>query len=199
MARRLRAAGFVSMGADRRMVLLDQGGVTARRAEAEAKVASVFGTGSVRVSSEDLGSDAGARERRWADRRRWAGDAATVLADAFGVDPSRLLALENDALACISRPGCAMLLVRVDGEPAAIARRATNEEGSYLSSIGTRPRFRRRGLGALATLLLLEDALAAGGSTIHLAVEADNEPARLLYEGLGFAAVGEPAPDLLLR
>jgi ribosomal protein S18 acetylase RimI-like enzyme len=102
-------------------------------------------------------------------------------------------------LACISRPGCAMLLLRVGGEPVAIARRATNAEGSYLSSIGTRPAFRRRGLGALATLLLLEDALVDGGSTIHLAVEADNEAGRLLYEGLGFAVVGEPAPDLLLR
>src|SRR4029079_7950828 len=101
------------------------------------------------------------------DRRGWGTDGGMVLADAFGVDSIRLVALENDVLACISRPGCAMLLVRVDGEPAAIARRATTEEGSYLSSIGTRPRYRRRGLGALATLLLLEDALAAGGSTIH--------------------------------
>ena len=57
----------------------------------------------------------------------------------------------------------------------------------------------RRDLGALATMLVLEDALANGGSTIHLAVEADNETARSLYERLGFAVVGEPAPDLLLR
>jgi ribosomal protein S18 acetylase RimI-like enzyme len=122
-----------------------------------------------------------------------------VLADAFGVDASRLVALENDVLACIARPGCAMLLVRVDGEPAAIARRATNAEGTYLSSIGTRPAFRHRGLGALATLLLVEDALVAGGPLIHLAVEAENEAGRRLYDGLGFAVVGELAPDLLLR
>src|SRR4029079_8772620 len=133
------------------------------------------------------------------DRRGWGTDGGMVLADAFGVDSIRLLALENDVLACISRPGCAMLLLRVDDEPVAIARRATNAEGSYLSSIGTRPACRRRALGALITLLALEDTLAAGGPTIHLAVEADNEAARRLYTGLGFAAVGDPAPDLLLR
>jgi ribosomal protein S18 acetylase RimI-like enzyme len=34
---------------------------------------------------------------------------------------------------------------------------------------------------------------------VHLAVEADNDPAHRLYERLGFTTVGEAAPDLLLR
>lgn len=198
MTDRLQAAGFVSMGADRRMVLIEPERVGERRAAAEARVAAAFGPKAVSVSRQEIGSEP-ARERRWGDRRRWAADASFVLAESFGVESARLVALENDVLACISRPGCAMLLVRVDGEPVAIARRATNDEGSYLSSIGTRPAFRRRGLGALATLLALEDALTQGGPAIHLAVEVDNEPGRQLYEGLGFAVVGEPAPDLLLR
>ena len=198
LAARLEAAGFEAMGADRRMVLVDPGGVGDLRAATEARVAAAFGPGAVTLTRQDLGT-AGRRERRWAERRRWAADASLVLADAFGVEEARGTALGNDVLACISRPGCAMLLLRVEGEPVAIARRATTAEGSYLSSIGTRPAFRRRGLGALATVLALEDAVAAGGPTIHLAVEADNDAARLLYEGLGFAVVGEPAPDLLLR
>jgi ribosomal protein S18 acetylase RimI-like enzyme len=198
MSRRLEAAGFVTMGADRRMVLLEPERLGERRAAAEARLVDAFGAGSVTVTRQDLGSGR-RRERRWGERRRWAADASLVLADAFGVERARRIALENDVLACISRPGCAMLLLRVDGEPAAIARRATNAEGSYLSSIGTRPGFRRKGLGALATLLSLADALQSGGPTIHLAVEADNEAGRLLYEGLGFAVVGVPAPDLLLR
>jgi ribosomal protein S18 acetylase RimI-like enzyme len=198
LAARLRAAGFVSLGADRRMVLREPDRVGERRAAAQGRVAAAFGARAVSVTRQDVGSQP-AGDHRWGDRRRWAGDASVVLADAFGVDAARLMALENDVLACISRPGCAMLLLRVDGEPAAIARRATNEEGSYLSSIGTRPTFRRHGLGALATLLVLEDALAAGGPTIHLAVESDNEAGRLLYDGLGFGVVGEPAQDLLLR
>ena len=92
-----------------------------------------------------------------------------------------------------------MLLVRVDGEPAAIARRSATGDGSYLSSIGTRPAFRRGGLGSLATLLLLADALGAVSPVVHLAVEVDNEPGRRLYESIGFAVIGEPAADMLLR
>ena len=198
LARRLEAAGFVALGADRRMVLLDPYRVSELRAATEASVAAAFGVGAIGVSRQDLDSSRG-RRRRWSERRRWAADAAIVLADAFGVEAARRVALEHDVLACVSRPGCAMLLIRVEGEPAAIARRATIDEGSYLSSIGTRRMFRRRGLGSLATLLVLEDALASGGQTIHLAVEHDNEAARRLYEGLGFAVIGEPAPDLLLR
>ena len=198
LAHRLEAAGFVSMGADRRMVLREPERVAQLRAATEARVAAAFGRGAIAVSRQDLESVDG-RERRWSERRRWSVAASIVLAEAFGVEPVRRVALENDVLACISRPGCAMLLLRIDDEPVAIARRATNAEGSYLSSIGTRPAFRRRGLGALITLLALEDALVAGGPTVHLAVEADNEAARQLYAGLGFAVVGDPAPDLLLR
>jgi len=198
MAHRLEAAGFVTMGADRRMVLVEPGRVGELRTATQARVAAELGSGAVAVSRQDLGS-VGGGQRRWTERRRWAADASLVLAEAFGVESVRRVALENDVLACISRPGCAMLLLRVDGEPVSIARRATNAEGSYLSSIGTRPAFRRRGLGALVTLLAVEDALAAGGRAIHLAVEADNESARQLYAGLGFAVVGDPAPDLLLR
>ena len=199
LARRLELAGFETMGADRRMVLVEPERVADLLAATEARVTASFGRGAVTVTRHDLGETATGERPRWAERRHWATDASLVLLEAFGVEPARRLALENDVLACISRPGCAMLLLRVDGEPAAIARRATTEEGSYLSSIGTRPTFRRTGLGAFATVLLLRDALVAGGPAVHLAVESDNEAARLLYEGLGFAVVGEPAPDLLLR
>jgi ribosomal protein S18 acetylase RimI-like enzyme len=92
-----------------------------------------------------------------------------------------------------------VLLVAVDGVPAAIARRATTADGSYLSSIGTRRAFRRRGLAALATAVAVREALDAGSDVVHLAVEVDNQAAVHLYETLGFAIVGEPAPDLLLR
>ncbi len=199
LVQRLLAAGFETMGADRRMVLLEPDRAGERLAAAEARVAAAFGGTVVEVSRQDLGSSNRHDRRGWTERRDWAADASVVLTDAFGVEPVRRGALENDILACVSRPGCAMLLIRVDGDPVAIARRATNDEGSYLSSIGARPAFRRRGLGALATLLAMRDALAEGGPTVHLAVESDNEAARLLYESVGFAVIGSPAPDLLLR
>lgn len=208
---RLEAAGFEAIGVDRRMVLATMPtpreiGALLERLTRE--VEDVAGGAKVTVQGRDgsAGSrSAGARRngsdaehQLWADRRRWAVDASLVLADSFGVDSDRRIALESDLLGCVSRAGCAVVLVAVDGVPAAIARRATTADGSYLSSIGTRPRFRGRGLGALVTAVAVRDAIAAGGSLIHLGVEIDNVRAIRVYERLGFAVLGEPAPDLLL-
>jgi ribosomal protein S18 acetylase RimI-like enzyme len=199
LAARLAVAGFETLGADRRMVLVDGSSAGERVAAAQRRVDAEFGRGSVVATRREAGTDATGTDRRWGARRRWAVDASLVLADAFGVDAERRVALENDLLACISRPGCSVLLLMVDGVPAAIGRRATTADGSYLSSIGTRPAFRRHGLGALVTALAVRDALDAGSEVVHLAVEVDNQAAVQLYETLGFAIVGEPAPDLLLR
>jgi ribosomal protein S18 acetylase RimI-like enzyme len=203
---RLEAAGFEAIGMDRRMVLhrdADQIAVAALVRRLTAEVEGAFNGAEVTVRRRDGatstrrdGSDP--QHQVWADRRRWAVDASLVLADSFGVDADRRIALESDLLGCISRPGCGVLLVSVDGVPAAIARRATTPDGTYLSSIGTRPAFRGRGLGALVTALAVQDAVAGGGPLIHLGVEIDNTRAIRLYERLGFAVLGEPAPDLLL-
>jgi GNAT superfamily N-acetyltransferase len=199
---RLASAGFETMGADLRMVLMHHGDADSLVAALTARVERSFGgTSVVGVSRREWvrGAARGPAERQWAERRRWAVDASLVLAEAFGVDADRRVALEHDVIACVSRPGCAVLLVSIDGVPAAIARRATTDAGSYLSSIGTRPAFRGRGLGALATALAIRDAVAAGSEVIHLGVEADNDDALRLYERLGFATVGGAAPDMLLR
>lgn len=203
IAQRLTAAGFETLGADRRMVLTRHDDGAALVAAMTARVKHAFGAESEvtvrrRESSAD-GAPAGDNDLGWADRRRWAVDASLVLADAFDVDADRRVSLENDLIACVSRPGCAVLLVSIGGVPAAIARRATTADGSYLSSIGTRPAFRGRGLGALATALAVQDALDARSPIVHLAVEAENDAAIRLYERMGFATVGDASPDLLLR
>ena len=200
---RLEAAGFEAIGVDRRMVLdfVPDAAALVRRLTAEVEAA--FGGAMVTVQRRDgstrmrrNGSDA--EHRVWAARRRWAVDASLVLADSFGVDSDRRIALEADLLGCVSRPGCAVVLVLIDGVPVAIARRATTADGSYISSIGTRPAFRGRGLGALTTALAVQDAVVGGGPLIHLSVEIDNVRAIRLYERLGFRVLGEPAPDMLL-
>ena len=207
LGRRLEAAGFDVIGVDRRMVLSTVPDAAALVRRLTAEVGAAFDGAPITVRRRD-GSVTGRRgngngsaddeHRTWADRRRWAVDASLVLADSFGVDSDRRVALESDLLGCISRPNCAVVLVAVDGVPAALARRATTPDGSYLSSIGTRPAFRGRGLGALVTALAVQDGLAEGGPLIHLAVEIDNVRAIRLYERLGFAVLGDPAPDLLL-
>lgn len=190
---RLLRYGFTQVAADRRMVLVDadpcldlaqswDGARRAARWPAELSVAR-YGLA--------VGSGP--------DRHRWAADASLVLAEAFAVDPLRRSLLEGDALACVGRPGCTILVLRAGDEPVAVARLARSGDGGYLSSIGVRPASRRHGYGGLVTALAVAEAVAAGCRLVHLAVEVENAAARALYEGLGFEAVGEPAPDLLLR
>jgi ribosomal protein S18 acetylase RimI-like enzyme len=57
-------------------------------------------------------------------------------------------------------------------------------------SVAVRPEARRRGIGAGLLGRLLDQARAAGLSGVSLSVEPAN-PARLLYERLGFVKVGE--------
>jgi ribosomal protein S18 acetylase RimI-like enzyme len=183
---RLVGAGFDRIGADRRMVLVDR--------EPCLRLAATAATAANGRLTIDRHPD-----RSRSLRGSWAADAALVLGEAFDVDPLRRIALETDVLACAARRGCAVLLLREDGIPVTMARRATVGSGSYLSSIGTRPLWRGRGYGALATALAVREAIEAGSQLVHLAVDVANDRARRLYESLGFAVLGEPVADLLLR
>lgn len=121
-----------------------------------------------------------------------------VLVDAFDVDELRRPGITRETTASLSNPVFTHYLASLDGQPAAVARRATFEGLSYLSSIGTASWARGRGLGELVTLAATADAEAAGSDWIYLGVFADNPVAMRLYERAGFALVGEPAADLLL-
>ena len=131
--------------------------------------------------------------------REAAADVAQVLAEAFAVEPDRQTAIELETLAMWDRPFTEAYVVRVDGEAAAVAKLTTLDGASYLSSIGTRPRFRGRGLGRVVTAAATADAVAAGARWVYLGVWEGNEPASRLYTRLGFVGIGEPVPDLLLR
>lgn len=124
---------------------------------------------------------------------------AIVLSDSFAVDPDRVGAIEEETLVLLGRDEFHACLIRVDGEPAAVARRTTFAGASYLSSIGTRPMFRGRGFGRLVSDIVMRDALAAGSHWTYLGVFEDNPVARKMYEDLGFVPLGDPAPDLILR
>lgn len=179
---RLAAAGFLALGTDRRMVLVDPGPCRALAQRGPVVPGGVI----VRSPAPRAGLDP------------FAAGVSFVLAESFSVERRRMAALEADAIGCASRPECQMVLLEVHGEPVAAARRVTIDGGTYLSSIGTRPRWRRQGHAALVTAAAVADALALGSTFVHLAVEVENELATRLYERLGFAIVGEPVPDLLL-
>jgi ribosomal protein S18 acetylase RimI-like enzyme len=121
-----------------------------------------------------------------------------VLIEAFGVEAERGPGIVAETLASLADPRFTHYLVRRQGSPVAVARRATFDGISYLSSIGTTLAARGLGLGRHVTAVAMIDAIESGSEWIHLGVYADNTPARRLYESLGFDMSGDPAPDMLL-
>lgn len=128
----------------------------------------------------------------------WAPAIVEVLGDAFDVGADRESGILAETVASLGHESFTHYLVRLDGRPAAVARRATFDGISYLSSIGTAGWARGRGLGRLVTEAALRDAVLAGSELTHLGVYADNHVAIDLYRGLGFERIGEAVPDLLL-
>jgi len=135
-------------------------------------------------------------------RGRAADEAASaiveVLGDAFDVGSERRLGVTAETITSLGRATFTHYLARFEGRPVAVARRATFDGISYLSSIGTVGWGRGRGFGRLVTAVAASDAVAGGSEWTHLGVFADNRVAIRLYRDLGFERVGEPCPDLLL-
>ncbi len=128
-----------------------------------------------------------------------AAEVALVIADSFGMEPARRPGLEREVGAALASPDFHACLVRWDGEPVATGQRFTFEGASYLSSIGTRPGWRGRGLGGLVSRILAADSLDAGGRYVYLGVHAENETAIAVYRRAGFAILGGRSADMLLR
>jgi ribosomal protein S18 acetylase RimI-like enzyme len=126
------------------------------------------------------------------------GEVGLVLAESFGALPGRAAELAADLRRTLDDPRLVLVLVRVDGEPAACAKATTFDGLTYLSSIGTRDTFRGRGLAGLATRHAMAVSGAHEPGSAYLGVFSGNEPALRLYTRLGFSSVGE-SPDLLLE
>jgi ribosomal protein S18 acetylase RimI-like enzyme len=124
-------------------------------------------------------------------------DIVGVLLDAFEVGADRRPGIESETMVSLRHPWFTHYLVRIAGLPAAVARRATFDGVSYLSSIGTVGWARGRGLGSLVTGLAGADALAAGSEWTYLGVVAENAGAIGLYERSGYERIGASAADLL--
>jgi ribosomal protein S18 acetylase RimI-like enzyme len=127
-----------------------------------------------------------------------ADEIVTVLFDAFAVAEARRANIVAETMASLGDARFMHYLVRRDGEAVAVARSATFDGLTYLSSIGTVERARGFGFGRLVTASALKDALEAGSEWVHLGVFADNPTAIALYERLGFVAAMDPGPDMVL-
>jgi ribosomal protein S18 acetylase RimI-like enzyme len=124
-------------------------------------------------------------------------DAGFVLATSFGAPKSRASELAADLERTLPDERIVLVLARVDGVAAAVAKASTFGGWTYLSSIGTLPGYRGRGLAALTTRQAIASAAAVEPGRPYLGVFSGNDAAICLYERLGFRSVGE-SPDLLL-
>jgi acetyltransferase (GNAT) family protein len=179
---RLEANGFRDMGMGNLMILVDP-----EPARTSATRPRPDG-----VSIERLASVEGPQAEAAASA------IVDVLLDAFEVDPERRPAIEGETVASLGHPWFTHYLVRADGQPAAVARRATFEGLTYLSSIGTVGWARGRGLGTLVTRMAAADGLADASSSVYLGVFAENLDAIGVYQRSGFEQVGTSCPDMLL-
>ncbi len=182
LAARLGSNGFRDMGEGNLMSLADPG-------PASAAQAAPLPAG---VEVDRLGDIAGPGAEAAASA------IVDVLIDAFEVDVDRRRSIEGETLAALSHHWFTHYLVRVEGRPAAVARRATFDGATYLSSIGTAGWARGRGLASLVTRLASADGLASASDWVYLGVFADNASAIGVYERSGFERVGESSPDMLL-
>jgi ribosomal protein S18 acetylase RimI-like enzyme len=182
---RLVANGFEDMGKGLLMIARDDDRV-------QSRLAALAATPGADAPIERRSGIVGHAAAQVAD------DIVTVLFDAFAVAEARRASIVAETMASLGDPRFMHYLVRRDGEAVAVARSATFDGLSYLSSIGTVERARGLGLGRIVTASALKDALDAGCEWVHLGVFADNATAIALYERLGFEAAMEPGPDMVL-
>jgi ribosomal protein S18 acetylase RimI-like enzyme len=94
-------------------------------------------------------------------------------------------------------PGATLDVIEVEGERAGRLYVYRGEEDIRIMDIAVAPEFRGRGIGTA----LIEELMAEAGSTgrsLSIHVEMQN-PARALYERLGFVAVGEHGVYVLMK
>jgi len=178
---RLEANGFRDVGGGHVMVLRDRGACPP-----------------VRAGELDPGVSLRAIARAADARPGDVDDAAMVLVEAFGAPARRTSELAEDLRRTLDDPRVALALAWVDGEPAAVAKATTFDGCCYLSSIGTRPGYRGRGLAGLVTRHAVATAFRPDVRLTYLGVFSGNATAINLYQRLGFVSIGE-SPDLLLE
>jgi predicted GNAT family acetyltransferase len=88
----------------------------------------------------------------------------------------------------ILRGHTVMAVAELDGHPASVGSHNPVGDATEIVGVGTLPAFRRRGIGAAVTSILVEDAFGRGISVVLLSA-GDDAVARV-YARLGFRVVG---------
>jgi ribosomal-protein-alanine N-acetyltransferase len=121
-----------------------------------------------------------------------AGEAAGLLAalHAGGIGAAGPAWDEAAFAALLALPGRRALIATAAGEPVGLAVVGIAADEAELLSLAVLPAWRRRGVGRALVAAALARAAASGAARLFLEVGEANAPARRLYAGLGFRAVG---------
>jgi GNAT superfamily N-acetyltransferase len=125
-------------------------------------------------------------------------DIASVLVRSFGLPDEHVEPVEAETSESFRWPEFQVCLARSRGEPVAVAKRYTFDGATYLSSIGTVPAQRGRGLGRLITDAVIRDGLAASSRYVYLGVYVENDRAIDLYHRAGMEILGGRGGDFIL-
>ncbi|GGN14829.1 N-acetyltransferase [Lentzea pudingi] len=110
--------------------------------------------------------------------------------DGFGSTLAREQAYtEDDWRESVERD---LKLVALAPEPVGLVGAASKPDGLHLYSMWVRSSHRGRGVGEALVKAVLAWAAEEGWKVVRLRVYDDNEPARRLYERLGFVDADEP-------
>jgi ribosomal protein S18 acetylase RimI-like enzyme len=108
---------------------------------------------------------------------------------AFGIAPERAADRRDRLAEALASGRLRAWIVRVDGEPVAVARLSQGDGVAGLTGIAVHPDRRRRGLGTLTTIVATRAGLALGNRIVWLSVRDGDEVASNLYAKLGFRPV----------
>jgi GNAT superfamily N-acetyltransferase len=110
----------------------------------------------------------------------------------WGIDGRGGGSTQQAAARQILEGGRALYAVVPDGQQVqAIGRLALVDDTAGLYCLTVDERFRRQGLARAVIRALLQEATTSGLRWVWLSVVADNEPARALYDRLGFRTVSQ--------
>ena len=97
---------------------------------------------------------------------------------------------ENSVASELENPLSLWLIAEEDGAVCGYVGSQTVLDETDMMNIAVHPDFRRQGVARALILALIGELKKRGSRCLTLEVRASNDPARTLYESLGFAHVG---------
>ena len=96
----------------------------------------------------------------------------------------------NSVASELKNPLSCWLVAEEDGEVAGYVGSQTVMDESDMMNVAVHPDYRRKGIAEKLVMELVEELKKRDSRCLTLEVRASNEPARALYEKLGFVQVG---------